>query len=64
MIDREHLKSRLLSGERNCVWFGIDPTSPNIHLRRSVVAQMFRDFQELGHTIVFIVGDFTGRQIG
>lgn len=63
VIDREHLKSRLLSGERLRVKFGIDPTSPNIHLGRSVPLLKLRDFQELGHTIVFIVGDFTG-QIG
>ena len=63
VIDREHLKSRLLSGEKLRVKFGIDPTSPNIHLGRSVSLLKLRDFQELGHTIVFIVGDFTG-QIG
>jgi len=62
-IDREHLKTRLLSGEKLRVKFGIDPTSPNIHLGRSVPLLKLRDFQELGHTIVFIVGDFTG-QIG
>ena len=63
VIDREHLKSRLLSGEKLRVKFGIDPTSPNIHLGRSVSLLKLRDFQELGHAIVFIVGDFTG-QIG
>ena len=63
VIDREHLKSRLLSGEKLRVKFGIDPTSPNIHLGRSVPLLKLRDFQELGHAIVFIVGDFTG-QIG
>lgn len=62
-IDREHLKTQLLSGEKLRVKFGIDPTSPNIHLGRSVPLLKLRDFQELGHTIVFIVGDFTG-QIG
>lgn len=63
VIDREHLKSRLLSGEKLRVKFGIDPTSPDIHLGRSVPLLKLRDFQELEHTIVFIVGDFTG-QIG
>lgn len=63
VIDREHLKSRLLSGEKLRVKFGIDPTSPNIHLGRSVPLLKLRDFQEVGHAIVFIVGDFTG-QIG
>ena len=63
VIDREHLKKRLLSGEPLRVKFGIDPTSPHIHLGRSVPLLKLRDFQALGHTIVFIVGDFTG-QIG
>jgi tyrosyl-tRNA synthetase len=60
VIDKEHLKARLLSGEKLRIKLGIDPTSPNIHLGRSVVLLKLRDFQELGHTIVFIVGDFTG----
>lgn len=63
VIDWDHLRGRLLSGETLRVKFGIDPTSPNIHLGRSVPLLKLRDFQELGHTIVFIVGDFTG-QIG
>lgn len=63
VIDREHLKTKLLSRETLRVKFGIDPTSPNIHLGRSVPLLKLRDFQILGHTIVFIVGDFTG-QIG
>lgn len=59
-IDREHLKKRLLAGEKLRVKLGIDPTSPNLHLGRSVPLLKLRDFQELGHDIVFIVGDFTG----
>jgi len=62
-IDKEHLKKRLLSGETLRVKLGIDPTSPNLHLGRSVPLLKLRDFQKLGHTVVFIVGDFTG-QIG
>jgi tyrosyl-tRNA synthetase len=42
------------------VKLGIDPTSPNIHLGRSIPLLKLRDFEELGHQIVFIVGDFTG----
>lgn len=60
VIDRGHLKERLLSGEKLRVKLGIDPTSPNLHLGRSVPLLKLRDFQELGHAIVFIVGDFTG----
>ncbi len=60
VIDRDHLKKRLLAGEKLRVKLGIDPTSPNLHLGRSVPLLKLRDFQELGHDIVFIVGDFTG----
>jgi len=59
-IEKTHLEKRLLSGEKLRVKLGIDPTSPNIHLGRSVVLLKLRDFQKLGHKIVFIIGDFTG----
>ncbi|MDD5083479.1 MAG: tyrosine--tRNA ligase [Candidatus Moranbacteria bacterium] len=60
VIDLDRLRARLLSGESLRIKFGIDPTSPNIHLGRAVSLLKLRDFQNLGHTIVFIVGDFTG----
>lgn len=60
VIHKENLRKRLLSGDRLRVKLGIDPTSPNLHLGRSIPLLKLRDFQELGHQIVFIVGDFTG----
>lgn len=60
VIDREHLKKRLFEGKPLRIKLGIDPTSPNIHLGRSIPLLKLRDFQELGHTAVFIVGDTTG----
>lgn len=60
VIDRDHLKKRLESGEQLRVKLGIDPTSPNLHLGRSIPLLKLRDFQELGHQVVFIVGDATG----
>lgn len=63
VIDREHLKTRLMAGEKLRVKLGIDPTSPNIHLGRSIPLLKLRDFQELGCEVYFIIGDFTG-QIG
>ena len=61
VIDREHLRARLLSGEKLRIKLGIDPTSPNLHIGRAVLLLKLRDFQELGHQAVFIVGDETGR---
>ena len=60
IIDRDHLKKRLKSGDCLRVKLGIDPTSPNIHLGRSIPLLKLRDFQNLGHKIVLIIGDFTG----
>jgi tyrosyl-tRNA synthetase len=60
VIGADHLRERLLSGEKLRVKLGVDPTSPNIHLGRAVALLKLKDFQELGHQVVFIVGDFTG----
>ncbi|TAK96172.1 tyrosine--tRNA ligase [Patescibacteria group bacterium] len=60
VIDKDNLKKRLLAGEKLRIKLGIDPTSPNLHLGRSVVLLKLKDFQDLGHQIVFIIGDFTG----
>lgn len=63
VIVREDLKRKLMSGERLRVKLGIDPTSPDIHIGRSIPILKLKDFEELGHQVVLIVGDFTG-QIG
>lgn len=60
VIDHKDLEQKLLSGKKLRVKLGIDPTSPNLHIGRSVTLLKLRDFQKLGHQIVFIVGDFTG----
>jgi len=60
VIDKEQLRSTMLSGKKLRVKFGIDPTSPNIHLGRATALLKLRDLQEMGHQIIFIVGDFTG----
>lgn len=57
---REHLESRLKKGEKLRVKLGIDPTSPHIHLGRITQLLKLKDFQDAGHKIVFIVGNFTG----
>lgn len=60
IINKDSLKQKLEAGKPLRIKLGIDPTSPNIHLGRAVVLLKMRDLQELGHQIVFIVGDFTG----
>ena len=60
VIHLDTLRAKLLSGKKLRIKFGIDPTSPNIHLGRATAIWKLRDLQDLGHTIVFIIGDFTG----
>jgi len=60
VISHDDLEKKLRSGAKLRIKFGTDPTSPNIHLGRSVPILKLKDFQDLGHKIVFIVGDFTG----
>lgn len=59
VIAQQKLKEKLLSGKRLRVKLGIDPTSPNIHIGRAVPLLKLKDFQDLGHQIVLIIGDFT-----
>ena len=58
-IQKDSLEKKLLSGKPLRIKFGIDPTSPNIHIGRATAIWKLRDLQDLGHTIVFIIGDFT-----
>ena len=60
VISPEELKKKLKRGKLR-VKFGADPTAPDIHLGHTVVLQKLRQFQDLGHKIVFIIGDFTAR---
>lgn len=63
VIDREHLRAALLSGKKLRIKYGIDPTGSKIHIGRAVTFWKLKEFQDLGHTIVLIIGDFTA-QIG
>src|SRR2546423_3741767 len=55
------LARRLAAGRQLRVKFGIDPTAPDIHLGHLVVLRKLREFQDLGHLVVLIIGDYTGR---
>lgn len=59
IIDKEHLKKKLMSGKQLNIKFGIDPTGPKIHLGRATILMKLKDFQDLGHKITLIIGDFT-----
>jgi tyrosyl-tRNA synthetase len=55
------LERKLAQGRPLRVKLGIDPTAPDIHLGFTVVLQKLREFQDLGHTVVLIIGDYTAR---
>jgi tyrosyl-tRNA synthetase len=61
IIPREELDRRLKSGATLRVKLGIDPTAPDIHLGFVVVLKKLRQFQDLGHTAVLVIGDYTAR---
>lgn len=63
LVDKNNLRQKLLSGQQLRIKLGIDPTGPTLHLGRSIPLLKLRDFQELGHQIVLIIGSFTG-QVG
>lgn len=63
IIEKESLVKKLKSGKKLRIKLGIDPTGPKIHIGRATQLWKLRAFQELGHKIVLIIGDFTA-QIG
>ncbi len=64
LISEQELRQKLnkASAERRPlrVKLGLDPTAPDLHLGHTVVLQKLKQFQELGHTVIFLIGDFTG----
>ncbi len=60
VICKKSLKKKLQSGEKLRIKFGIDPTSPNIHIGRAVVLLKLKDLQDLGHQIILLIGNATG----
>jgi len=59
VIEKEHLFSAMKSGHRLNIKFGIDPTMPDLHLGHSVPLRKLRQFQDLGHLAILIIGDAT-----
>ena len=60
ILKREELAARLASGRPLRVKAGFDPTAPDLHLGHTVLLNKMRQFQELGHQVIFLIGDFTG----
>ena len=60
LIERNDLKAKLARGKPLTVKVGFDPTAPDIHLGHTVVMRKMKHFQQLGHRVIFLIGDFTG----
>jgi len=60
LIVEEELAKKLAKGRKLRVKLGLDPTAPDLHLGHTVVINKLRDFQNLGHQVQFLIGDFTG----
>jgi tyrosyl-tRNA synthetase len=60
IIKREDLAERLKSGRPLRIKAGFDPTAPDLHLGHTVLLNKMRQFQDLGHQVIFLIGDFTG----
>jgi tyrosyl-tRNA synthetase len=60
IIKIEDLEERLKAGKRLRVKVGFDPTAPDLHLGHTVIINKMRQFQDLGHQVIFLIGDFTG----
>ena len=60
IIKREELEQRLKAGRPLRIKAGFDPTAPDLHLGHTVLLNKMRQFQDLGHQVIFLIGDFTG----
>lgn len=61
IIVKDDLNKKLLSGKKIRLYFGVDPTGSVLHLGHAVILRKLRDFQELGHEVILLIGDFTAR---
>lgn len=63
IIDRKHLEEKLKSGKKLRIKLGVDPTGSKLHIGHAITLWKLKTFQDLGHKVVLIIGDFTA-QIG
>lgn len=60
ILKREELEARLTLGRPLRIKAGFDPTAPDLHIGHTVLLNKMRQFQDLGHQVIFLIGDFTG----
>lgn len=60
ICSEEELENKLLSGKKLKIKLGADPSRPDLHLGHTVVLRALKTFQEMGHEVIFVIGDYTG----
>ena len=60
IFSKEDLDKKINSGKKLTIKLGADPSRPDLHIGHSVVLRVLKEFQDMGHEVVFVVGDFTG----
>ena len=60
IFNEEDLESKIQSGKKLTIKLGADPSRPDLHIGHSVVLRVLKQFQDMGHEVVFVIGDFTG----
>ncbi len=60
IFNEEDLEKKINSGKKLVIKFGADPSRPDLHIGHSVVLRVLKQFQDMGHEVVFLIGDFTG----
>ena len=60
IFSEEDLEEKIKSGKKLVIKLGADPSRPDLHIGHSVVLRVLRQFQDMGHEVVFVIGDFTG----
>ena len=61
ILTEEDLQKKLESGKQLVIKAGFDPTAPDLHFGHTVLLNKLRHFQDFGHKVIFLIGDFTGR---
>src|SRR6266699_3740519 len=59
IVGQEELEQALKGRRKLRIKFGVDPTRPDIHLGHAVLLRKLRQLQDLGHTVIFLIGDYT-----
>lgn len=61
IIDEKSFRVKLESGKKLRIKFGADPSRPDLHIGHAVALKKLKEFQDLGHTVIFLIGDYTAR---